>query len=145
MIYYGNDGNRYTLGKQLGSGGEGFVYELRGKSGVVARIFKERNLRRDLKVEALANLPWPSEVKNYLVLPQVALFENSGRKVLRGYVMEKVDCSSTLADVYSETHPLSIYKKSCVAENLCEAVIAVHKTGNIVKCTPMSRQKKQKL
>ena len=132
MVYYGNDGKTYNLNNKLGSGGEGIVYEVQGSPNMVAKIFKERNRSRDLKVEALAKLPWPSEVREYLVLPEVALYEDSGLKILRGYVMEKVDCSSTLADVYSETHPLSIYKKSCVAENLCRAVIAIHSTGNVV-------------
>lgn len=132
MTYYGNDGQVYQLGKEVGHGGEGNVYEISGNSGKVAKIFKERKLSRDLKVEALAKLPWPEEVREYLVLPDVALYEDPAQKILRGYVMENVDCSSTLADVYSETHPLSIYKKSCVAENLCRAVNAVHSTGNIV-------------
>lgn len=132
MTYYGNNGQVYELGNEVDHGGEGNVYEISGNSGKVAKIFKERKLSRDLKVEALAKLPWPEEVRKYLVLPDVALYEDPAQRILGGYVMENVDCSSTLADVYSETHPLSIYKKSCVAENLCRAVIAVHSTGNIV-------------
>lgn len=130
--YYGSNGKTYHLRKKLGSGGEGSVYAVGEQSAFVAKIFKERKKSRDEKVEALVHLPWPDSVRKYLVLPQVALYDDSNCSVLRGYIMERVDCSSTLADVYSETHPLSIYKKSCVAENLCEAVIAVHSTGNIV-------------
>ena len=132
MVYYANDGLFYDLTTKIKEGGEGIVYEISNNPGIVAKIFKERDRSRDLKVEALSKLPWSDEVRKYLVLPKAALYEDSDKKILRGYIMEKIEYTSTLADVYSETNPLSIYKKSCIAENLCRAVISVHNTGNIV-------------
>lgn len=132
MRYYGNDGRTYQLGSELKSGGEGIVYEVDGAESIVAKIYKDRKLSRDEKVAALSNLPWPESVREYLVLPRVALYEEPERKVLRGFIMDRVTADNTLADVYSETHPLSIYKKACVAKSLCEAVIAVHSVGNLV-------------
>ena len=127
--YLGSDGRTYSLGKEIGSGGEGIVYDLVGIDGRVAKIFKERMLERDLKVAALAKLPWPDEVLEYLVLPRAALYDKDDHSVLRGFIMEKSDCRNSLADVYSESHPLSIYKKACVGVNLCKAVKAVHEAG----------------
>ena len=107
------------------------MYEVIGHPEKVAKIFKERKLNRERKIKALSHLPWPADVRQYLVLPDTPLYEDSAQRVFKGYIMEKVDCSCKLSDAYSETHPLSTYKRSCVAESLCKAVIAVHKLNGI--------------
>lgn len=76
----------------------------------MAKIFRERKLNRERKIKALSHLPWPDDVRQYLVLPDTPLYEDSAQRVFKGYIMEKVDCSSKLSDAYSETHTLSIYK-----------------------------------
>lgn len=131
MKYYGDDGKLYQLGNEIGSGGEACVYEVIGHPEKVAKIFKERKLNRERKIKVLSHLPWPADVRQYLVLPDTPLYEDSAQRVFKGYIMEKVDCSCKLSDAYSETHPLSTYKRSCVAESLCKAVIAVHKLNGI--------------
>jgi len=57
MVYYANDGLFYDLTTKIKEGGEGIVYEISNNPGIVAKIFKERDRSRDLKVEALSKLP----------------------------------------------------------------------------------------
>lgn len=132
MTYYGNDGKTYNLTYEIGHGGEGVFFNIENNSNQTAKIFLHKHTERDLRLELLAKLPWSESARMYLALPVVALYEDYERRIFKDYIMDNIDYSCTLTDVCSEKHPLSIYKKSCVAENLCKAVIAVHSTRNIV-------------
>ena len=132
MTYYGSNGKIYNLINEIGRGGDGTLFKIENDMQKTAKIFSYKRQKRDLMLEALANLPCAESVRLYLALPVAALYEDYEQHIFRGYIMENLDNLCTLADVYSETHPLSIYKKSCVAENLCRAVIAVHSTRSIV-------------
>lgn len=130
--YYGNDKLVYTPGDKIAEGGAGVVYEIQGIDNKVMKIFKKREKQREKKIKAISQLPWNEDMKRYIVLPQVVLYEDEKLNRMAGIIMEKIDSSYMLADAYSEEHPLSIRVKALVAKKLCEAVIAVHSNpGNV--------------
>lgn len=134
MIVYGGNGLIYQLGAKLqeGEGAEGYIYEVQANPDKVAKKFKRINKNLEDKIDALIHLPWSADCRKYLVLPEVAIYEDFSRTIFIGYLMEKIDASSKLIDVYMDSHPLSIYQKVCVAENLCKAIKAVHEQTGLV-------------
>lgn len=133
MVYYGDNGREYVLAAQAGKGGVGTVSEIKGDSSIVAKIFHKRDKDRDEKIEALRYLPWTKEAEEYLVRPQVVLFEDSKMTRQCGYIMENINPFMPLTEAFSGRHTLSIRKRAVIAEELCNAVYAVHhNNGNAV-------------
>lgn len=129
-IYYGDDNKIYNSGDFIARGGAGEIYDVQEMPDKVMKIFKERKKSRELKIEALRKLPWNYATRNYIVLPDIILYEDPAHTIFSGYIMQKIDTNYLLADAYSQEHPLSTRVKALVAKNLCKAVIAVHSNMN---------------
>ncbi|MDE5835275.1 MAG: hypothetical protein K2H26_07135, partial [Ruminococcus sp.] len=93
-VYYDDDGQNYTLKDKINGGGAGNIYLISGQDNLIAKIFIKREKQRDEKVQALRHLPWSDDVKKFVVLPKVILYEDQQRKKQCGFVMDKVDCST---------------------------------------------------
>lgn len=128
-VYYGDDGKNYTLMDKIGGGGAGEIFPVRNSDNIVAKIFLKREKQRDDKVNALRHLPWSDDIKKFVVLPKVILFEDQQRKRQCGFIMDKVDCSTLLTATYSGSRPLSIRRRAILGYNLCKALNAIHNNG----------------
>ncbi|MCM1507984.1 MAG: hypothetical protein NC177_12765 [Ruminococcus flavefaciens] len=128
-VYYGDDGQNYTLMDKVNGGGAGGIFPILNKENLIAKIFHKREKQRDDKVYALRHLPWSEDIKKFVVLPKVILFEDQMRTRQCGFVMDKVDCSTLLTSTYSGNRPLSIRRRAIVGLRLCEALSAIHDNG----------------
>lgn len=132
--YYDENRHYYVLGKEISAGAEGaegIVYKVDGEKNLVAKIFKAKDKERELKINFIANFKWNDEMQKYFALPEHPLYDNYGQLV--GYIMKnaKSEYTCTLNDAYSESIPISIYKKAYTAQELCKAVIAAHKYPSV--------------
>lgn len=125
-IYYGDNGTNYVLTDKIGGGGVGTIYRIQGDQAHVAKIFLKREKQRDTKVKALRQLKWSDEIKRYVALPQVILYEDKEKSKQCGYVMENVDCSTLLTDTFIGDRPLSIRRRAIVGLNICKVLRAIH-------------------
>lgn len=125
-ICYGDNNQSYLLTQVLGSGGEGEIYRIKDCDNCVAKIFKKREHQRDEKIRVLKEFQWSDDIRKYVVLPQVILYEDIERTKQCGYVMEWVDCSTLLTDTFTGDHPLSIKMRAIVGINICKALEAIH-------------------
>lgn len=126
---YGDNNQSYLLTQVLGSGGEGEIYRIKDCDNCVAKIFKKREYQRDAKIRVLKEFQWSDDIRKYVVLPQVILYEDMERTRQCGYVMDKVDCSTLLTDTFVGDHPLSIKMRAIVGINICKALEAIHMNG----------------
>ena len=89
--YTGSDGRPYTLGSEIGSGGEGTIYEISGGSSLVAKIWHKPGNGQERKLDALLKRRprMRSELQPVLGLawPSAALADNRGATV--GFLMPK--------------------------------------------------------
>lgn len=127
--YYGDNGISYVLTDRIGGGGVGTLYNIQDDYAHVAKIFLKREKQRDIKVKALKQIKWPDDVKRYVVLPQVILYEDEKKTRQCGFVMDRVDCSTLLTDTFSSDKPLSIRRRAIVGLNICKVLRAIHNSG----------------
>ena len=129
MICYGDDGLIYTLTTVLGNGGIGRIYQIADDSTRVAKIFHPKYKQRNQRVKLYRELTKSSEILRYTVLPQIILYKDESQTQQCGFVMECVDCSTTLTDIFVGNNPLSIKRKAVVGLNLCNALATIHKAS----------------
>ena len=79
-VYYGYDSKSYTLEDKIGGDGAGEIFPVVNRDNIVAKIFRKREKQHDDKVNALRHLPWSEDIKKFVVLPEVILFEDQQRK-----------------------------------------------------------------
>lgn len=129
-IYYGDNGVDYVLTDKIGGGGVGTIYKIQNDYNHVAKIFHKREKQRDKKIIALRQLNWSDEIREYLVLPQVILYEDKEKSRQCGFVMDAVDCSTMLTDTFNGDRTLSIRRRAIVGLNICKVLKLVHEYGN---------------
>ncbi len=140
ISYSGLHGQRYTLNKRLGSGGEGDVYSLSNNSIQVAKIFQKHKPGREDKLKAIIKLKIPSRINGYvrLAIPEDILYDENSRIV--GYVMPFVDDTLQLFNVWRENDsdrekafPNYGWKHGVViAYNFAELIEFLHQKGVVI-------------
>lgn len=128
-ICYGDNNQIYLLTQVLSRGGEGKIYKIKNSDNCVAKIFYKRDQQRDAKVRILKEFQWSDDTRKYVVLPQVILYEDEEKTRQCGYVMDKVDCSTSLTNTFTGDNPLSIKMRAVVGLNVCKALEAIHSNG----------------
>lgn len=97
--YVDQQGQPVRLGKELGRGGQGAVYEISGQAGTVAKIYLKRPDPVDvLKLVALSQVSTP-QLLSVSAWPQVILRDPTGQ--IQGFVMPLVSDTE-----YHELHNL---------------------------------------
>jgi Uncharacterized protein with protein kinase and helix-hairpin-helix DNA-binding domains len=149
---------RYTKGKLLKDGGEGYIYEVRENPNLLMKIYKETDPQGlpivtpelERKLEYMKDNPpellvsrgivaWPTE----LVRDDInEMHWTNKQRPLLGFVMPKLDITGHLQRIYAYRHPSSdasdygmfpsVRSRLSVAINLCSALHELHKAGYVV-------------
>lgn len=143
-VYKSSSGKIYTLGKQLGDGGEGIVSEIQGENSKVAKIYKADRFKTDqdrftmerkLKAMLDMNISVYVDGKLRLAWPLDILYENGS---MVGFVMPKINSKYKIFDVQRVEMAEKIYPnytwKYAVqfAYNLSVAVKYVHDKNIVI-------------
>lgn len=140
MIYYGK--YKYTLDKKIGSGGEGFIYDVhQGKGKYVAKVYNtEKKSQKDLSelsdkiVYMVKNKP-DASVLEQIAWPIDVIRTSSGN--FAGFLMPKVDFPDQrkLSEIYEyppKNISLSYEHRLIIAINICRVLNAVHNAGYVI-------------
>lgn len=149
MAYRGRRGMTYNLGTKIKGGGEGEVYELQGRSDLVAKIYYDSKFTPTSecsnpyeilkeKIETMLDQPVDPYMNNVLSVawPQDILYDASGKFV--GYTMPRVNSKYHIYAASRERERNALYKNYTwkvgilIAYNLALAVKKIHETGAIV-------------
>ena len=153
--YRGQKGSRYVLGKRIGHGGEGDVFEIEGQPGLVAKLYSDRKFRHlasvvadprqylKNKIECMLRSPIDGYTANQagkriltVAWPQDLLLDGLGRFV--GFTMPAVSSKYSIHTAYRvKERPLLFrhftWKSSiAIAYNLASAVAYLHNLGIVI-------------
>lgn len=132
-----SSGRAVVLGKSLGRGGEGEVFELPEQPGLVAKIYHAQpDQSRRLKIESMVRRASP-ELTRIAAWPQQLLISPHDRE-LHGIVMPRVVRAKPIFELYSlaqrKTHfPKADYRFLVRAARNCAAAFdTVHRAGIVI-------------
>jgi len=124
------------LGKLLGRGGEGAVFEIVGAPDLVAKIYHADKAReRQQKIAAMVASGMQTQVSN-AAFPISPLFEGAG--IFAGFTMRRIGKQKPVHQLYSPASrrnefPNADYRLLLrTALNIARAVAAVHSTGCVI-------------
>ncbi|MDO5153637.1 MAG: 4Fe-4S binding protein [Eubacteriales bacterium] len=143
-IATGLNSQAYRLGKELGVGGEGTVYEIPGTS-LVAKIYKQTALEQEQKLKYMVWHPVSNVADQHgnkimtLAWPKDVLYDGNGSFV--GYTMPRVEggveiyeiergCTTAAAQTMFPGYTWRLNVQ--VARNLAAAVMALHQQHYVV-------------
>lgn len=140
---YGTRGDEVRLGRRLGAGGEGRVYE--AEAGRCAKIFHLENQtpERRWKLETMLRNPVRDRLLETHGLPSLAwpqdiLYAQGGEKWFRGYVMPRADRNRyhAVAAVLTPSDQTRVFGRAwspqarlVVAHNIASIVAGLHDGG----------------
>ena len=131
-----------TLGKELGAGGEGSVYDVRDDSGIVVKIYHPERRTSNVfkKLELMIQYPPRTEDEHnghlYVAWPKRLVYDGAGNAV--GFVMPKVNKKNSLFDYYIPSRRKMTaqhvnYASLCkVAQSLAKSLDRLHGNGYVV-------------
>ena len=131
-----------TLGKELGAGGEGSVFDIRNKPDVVVKIYHPERRTSNVfeKLELMIQYPPRTEDEHsghlYVAWPRHLVYDSADNAV--GFVMPKVNKKNSLFDYYipslrKKTAQHVNYASLCkVAQSLAKSLDELHGRGYVV-------------
>jgi len=136
--YYNSRGNSVRLGKQIGSGGEGDVYEiLSSPETTVAKIYhKPLETHKQEKLRLMAQ-GTNDELEGISAWPNDVLTTRPGGPVV-GFLMPRILEAEPIHKVYGPTHRKETFPHADwrflvrAAKNLAAAFYVIHKYGYVV-------------
>ncbi|PIE83360.1 MAG: hypothetical protein CSA09_02510 [Candidatus Contendobacter odensis] len=130
-------GNTVVLGRQLGRGGEGSVYEIAGRPGFVAKIYHQPlNTERILKLEGMVRQTHPS-LQEISAWPVDVLHTHVDGAVC-GFVMRRLSGYHEIHNLYGPAHRKRIFPHADwsflvhAARNLSSAFETIHAHNHII-------------
>ena len=133
MILRSRQGQVKLPNNHFARGGEGSVYDVIGDTASVAKLYhpKGRTREKERKILAMLAAPPTGAVKGQIAWPTDILYDSTGRFV--GFLMPRIQNTAKIDCLYSydkrDEHDYGFYIQ--VAQNLCAAVEAVHKSGHV--------------
>ncbi|XLZ71478.1 helix-hairpin-helix domain-containing protein [Massilia sp. SR12] len=134
---YTSAGEAIHLGRELGKGGEGAVFDVTSDQPIVAKIYhKTPDQRKQQKLEFMARAGSP-KLQKYVAWPVVTLRETKSGPVI-GYLMPKVSKRAPIQMIYSPAHRRQDHPKAawdfllCVARNVAAAFDVIHDAGHVL-------------
>ncbi|UXC19966.1 helix-hairpin-helix domain-containing protein [Comamonas squillarum] len=130
-------GRQLRLGRELGKGGEGSVFELPDLPKQAAKLYhKPLDLKKQAKLSFMARSS-NQELEQFTAWPQTTLHETAGGPVV-GFVMPKMSSRAELHMVYGPAHRKKDYPRYgwdfllFVARNVASCVDVVHRQGHVL-------------
>ena len=109
--YVTSKGAPVQVGRELGRGGEGSVFEVPSMPGQVAKIYhKPQDTKKQAKLSFMAESA-DQQLLNYVAWPQETLHRARGGPVV-GFLMPKVSGKDPIHMVYSPAHRRQDYPKA---------------------------------
>lgn len=134
---YTSKGTAVDIGRELGKGGEGSVFDVPALSNEVAKLYhKAPDRKKQAKLSFMASTA-DAKLLNYIAWPQETLHPNRGGPVI-GFLMPKVSGKDPIHMVYSPAHRRQDYPKAAwdfllyVARNIAASFETVHAHGHII-------------
>lgn len=132
-----SSGTQIQIGRELGKGGEGSVFEVPSLSGQVAKLYHQLpDAKKQSKLAFMASSADP-QLLNYVAWPQETLHTSRGGPVV-GFLMPKVVGKDAVHMVYSPAHRRQDRPKAAwdfllyVARNTATAFDALHSHGHVL-------------
>jgi DNA-binding helix-hairpin-helix protein with protein kinase domain len=129
-------GQQINLGRELGRGGEGIVYEVQSAAAIAAKIYHpDKAAERQQKVEAMVVAGWHNAVPT-AAFPIDALFAGSNHFL--GFTMPLISGQREIHDLYSPTSRRTSFPTATfrflahTSLNIARAIAGVHATGCVV-------------
>jgi DNA-binding helix-hairpin-helix protein with protein kinase domain len=130
-------GTAIDVGRELGKGGEGSVFELPALTNQVAKLYhKTPDPKKQSKLSYMASTA-DVQLLNYVAWPQETLHPSRGGPVI-GFLMPKVSNKDPIHMVYSPAHRRQDYPKAAwdfllfVARNIAASFETVHAHGHVI-------------
>lgn len=134
---YTAKGTSLNIGRELGKGGEGSVFELPSLGGQVAKLYhKAPDSKKQAKLSFMASTA-DAQLLNYVAWPQDTLHPSRGGPVI-GFLMPKVSGKDPIHMVYSPAHRRQDYPKAAwdfllfVARNIAASFATIHGHGHVI-------------
>ena len=133
MAAFFADGKKLTLGKSLGKGGEGQVFDL--GNDLAAKIYAKPDAAREAKIKAMIAAGLADSTK-LIAFPIALIADDHGKFV--GFVMGKVQGHTSLHELYApgsrKVHfPRADYRFTIrAAANVARAIAKVHELGAVI-------------
>ena len=129
-------GHSFQLGKEIGKGGEGSVFEIAGDAKTVAKIYHAPlTTEKADKICVMAGL-WSEKIAGLMAWPIDLLSTPAGQPV--GFLMFKIDGRKDVHHLYSPKSRRSDFQRADwrflirASINMARAFAAVHDTGCII-------------
>ena len=133
--YLDSSGARISLSGEIGRGGEGAVFEIAGRSNVVAKIYhRPPDQNKADKVRAMAHAKTPGLI-SLTAWPTEVLVE---RGSVAGIVMPRIDGYKDLHKLYGPKSRLHEFENAAwdflvhTAANVARAFALVHESGHVI-------------
>ncbi len=130
-------GAAVDIGRELGRGGEGSVFEISSLGSQVAKLYhKQPDAKKQAKLAFMAATA-DQQLLSYLAWPQETLHPSRGGPVV-GFLMPKVVGKEPIHMVYSPAHRRQDHPQAAwdfllfVARNIAACFETVHKHGHII-------------
>ena len=136
MYLKGKGGMDYSLStKPQNSGGDSEIFDINGKPGIVAKIYKpgKATPEKERKLIRMVAFPPNASVLSQIAWPQDVLYENGH---FFGFIMPKMNVNEDLNVIYeygaSAKYPFMTWSnKITIAQNLCAVLHCIHETGHV--------------
>lgn len=132
-------GATIEIGRELGKGGEGAVYEVPANHHVVAKLYNNHHTpdaQKQAKLSFMATTA-DKELLSYAAWPQETLHKNRSGPVV-GFLMPKVSGRAPIHMLYSPAHRRQDYPQAAwdfllfAARNTAAAFAAIHHHGHVL-------------
>lgn len=134
---YTSKGVPVEIGREIGKGGEGSVFEVPGLSDQVAKLYhKTLDTKKQAKLSFMVSTA-DTQLLNYVAWPQDTLHPGRGGPVA-GFLMPKITSKDPIHMLYSPAHRRQEYPKVAwdfllfVARNIAASFEVIHSHGHVI-------------
>lgn len=140
LTFVAGNGNKIFLGKKLGEGGEGAVFEVENNLKLVAKIYQKDHLPDVAKQKKLNFMVsnFDSDLLKIAAWPQIILRESINSGQICGFLMEKVINRLPIHTLYSPAHRKKVFPEAnwgvllCAAHNIAAVFEKIHQLNHVI-------------